>query len=73
MSKPQVVRYKGHTVTEKVEFGWSDSQQRLVENGFRVVVEGPHFSMNQQSYCGVGHDTYQAIDRAIAKATGGEE
>ena len=61
-------KYNGHTI-ELVEcMGWSDANQRMVPNGYRLYVDGPHLSLNLQTYLNDTPWVEQAIDEAIAKA-----
>ncbi len=73
VSKREIITYRGHRITQVEELGWSDTQQAMVSNGFRLIVEGPQYNFNRQTYIGMDHDVLRAIDAAIAKATGGEE
>lgn len=64
----ETVRHKGHVIKVYEEFGWSDVQQTMVNNGFRVEIDGPHYSLSQQTYHPSTRYYCQAIDCAILKA-----
>ena len=64
--------YRGHTIELIEAMGWSDVYQTVVPNGFRITVDGPNFSCNQQTYLNDTRWVDQAIDDAITKATGGK-
>lgn len=66
------LKYKGHIIELVQAMGWSDAQQTVVPNGYRLTVEGPNVQLSQHTY---SNDTLwicKAIDLKIEGGFGGE-